>query len=219
MIKKLLALLLALAVTICCAACVAESKEEEKKSETEAAVQTDPATEPSEEATQPTEPAVTTPVKKVDTAKLKSIELQDNFPVKVTSVESAKGYFAEGREMYTVYEFLDASLVTVKNETGGKITGISILVLATKEGKEVKFNEIGANLPKIGEVEKYSSYVKLMGVSDISIANEASEAYSLQCALSLFDNLNIIVYSYTDEAGNEVINENCKAWLENTLPV
>jgi len=216
MVKKMLALLLALSVMVCFAACAADS-EDEQKIETEAAVQTDPATEPSEEVTQPTTPAVTTPDKKVDLTKLRYIESQDNFAVKVQKTEVSEGHFtiADGVSM----DGYDAVLVTIQNDSGKTITGFSVFVLTTDaNGQDVTFAGLSPIvLPSADQV--YSEHVVEMGTDSTQIASGESETYTIRCTASRFENVNMIVYSYTDANGNEVINEKAYEWLANTMPV
>ena len=219
--KKLLALLLALSVVVCCAAC-ASDREDKEKTETEAAIQTDSATEsgedatePSEDTTEPTELEVTTPTKKVNTVKLKSIEMQDDFAVKVESVNFKEDYYdpMDGLSM----DGYDVAIITTNNNSGKKITGFSILVLAIDEdGQDRQFAGLGAYQGNFGS---YSDYVELMVAEDIAVANQESHIGAIRCDMGRFEKLHIIVYSYTDDAGNEVINENAYEWLENTLPV
>lgn len=214
--KRVIALLLALAVMVCFAACVGKNKEEEK-AEPETTVQTEPVTEPSEEATQPTTPAVTTPTKKVNLTKLRYIESQDDFLVKVEDTEVSERHFttADGVSM----DGYDAVLVTIKNDSGKTITGFSVLVLTTDaNGQDVTFAGLSPIvMPNTDQV--YSEHVAEMGTDSAQIANGESETYTIRCTASRFENVNMIVYSYTDANGNEVINENAYEWLTNTLPV
>ena len=213
--KRVIALLLALAVMVCFAACVGKNKEEEK-AEPETTVQTEPVTEPSEEATQPTTPAVTTPTKKVNTAKLKSIELQDDFAVKVTNSDIKTNYFEMNGS--NIIMGRDAVLVTVQNNSGKTISEFKLLLLGVNAaGQDVLVGD--AMRASIYPAPPYSQCVNILGMSDLSMANGTSETGAVQCKAENFNSLYMIIYSYTDSDGNEVINENAVEWLGNTLPV
>jgi len=72
-------------------------------------------------------------------------------------------------------------------------------------------------LPSADQV--YSEHVVEMGTDSTQIASGESETYTIRCTASRFENVNMIVYSYTDANGNEVINEKAYEWLANTMPV
>ena len=223
--KKLLAILLTLAMLFCLAACSSkdESEETEKESTKESADEETKEQETTEEAPTeeaPVEETPAAPEKKVNVAKLERIEDSDDFAVKVIDVDFVSGYYAEGRDLWAASECLDGTLVAIENTTGGEITAVTVWVLATKDGKEASFNELSSPiLTIIGQTPTYSSYVKQMTVKDVQMANGESETFGMQCTTSWFDTMNIIVYSYTDANGKEVVNENAYEWINNTLPV
>lgn len=224
--KRITALLLTLCLAVCMVACGMQRTEDKETQPLINTVQTSVPTEettvpttaptnPTEETTAPTTP--TLPQKKVDIAKLHSIEKNDTFAVKMTDMQLIDNYFtiADGVSI----NGYDAIGVTMQNNTGKKITNISFLVLATdSNGKDVAFAGM-TPITAVGEVQNYSKCVSLMTGGETEIANGESKNYVIRCSLSQFANVNIIVYSYTDAEGNEIINESCYEWLGNTLAV
>lgn len=219
MMKKILAMLLALSVLLCFAACVADNEDEEK-TETEAAVQTDPSTEPSEEVTEPTTSAVTTPTLKVNLSKLNYIENNCAFPVTVAEQKVISPYYSLGDDEYDFMAGNDVIKITLQNNTGKTLTKVVFLLLATDEnGQRVSItNELTLG----GDVSQFNREypcVRALNLDGLWWANGERESGIVRCAADRFENINIIVYSYTDANGNEVVNEDYEAWLEATIPV
>lgn len=224
MFRKMIAAALALVAVLSFAACGTENAPAGTTAQTAAATQTtiqttadtaEDTTAATEAATEPasTEPAPTEPAAKVNEAILSTIELTDSFPVKITKKEVVKNYFGTGMTV----DGNDGLLFEVTNSLNEKISGYNIVVLAVdKNGQDVKPFGGGAVVPQLSTVE-YSRYVQVVAVDD-QVAAGAEYAGVCKCMASKFENIHMIVLSYIDANGNEVINENAIEWLSHTKP-
>lgn len=216
--KRVIALLLALAVMVCFAACVGKNKEEEK-AEPETTVQTEPVTEPSEEATQPTTPAVTTPTKKVNLSKLNYMERNSEFPVKLTEKKIIEDYYTLGDAEYDFAKGNDVIKITIENSTGKVMTEVTLMLLATDGNAQRVTLTNEFSIGTANDLNREYPCVKVMSLGELWLANGESKSGIIRCAADKFENINIIVYSYKDADGKEIVNEDYEEWLENTLPV
>lgn len=221
--KRIWMLLLCMCLAFSLFACKdSDSNAETNQPDTTTATQPQ-ATEPTQtEGTQPTQPEATEPtqpaepVKKVDIQKLNSLEQADTFGLKVIKKEKVENGFKQGAVVNPAGD--DALVLTVKNETGVKIVSFQILVLATdQDGAACDLGSLSgfyfdADYP-------FAPQTKMLGIS-YEIENGAVfDNGAIQCDLEKVENVNLVVYSYTDANGNEVFNPAWTEWLINTAEV
>ena len=208
--KKIIAFLLIFTLAFSLVAC---GDKTEKETETEKETKTTEAVETTEPSTEPvTELEKVEP--KVDIAALSAIEKQDTFPVSIKEVKFAPNAFSTGS---IPLNGEDAVVVTLANNTGVTITSVNILILCTDEnGKATNPSHLYFSLPPMGELS-FSEKVYKYTWDSQNLKTGTELVGGVQCELDNFKNANIIVYSYTDSNGKEVINENIYNWLPLTL--
>jgi hypothetical protein len=209
--KKILALLLVLSLAFSFVAYGGDKKsddaEETEKKTTEKVENTEPSTEPV------TEPEKVEP--KVDLTALSAVEKQDTFPVSIKEVKFAPGANDDGSNVVSL-DGEDAVVVTLANNTGVTITSITVFFLCTdKDGKTTIPGGL-ASAPIIGDLPCSKNLMTVTwGSQNLKTGTEL--VGGIRCNLNRFENMNLIVYSYTDSNGKEVINENIYNWLPLTL--
>lgn len=203
---------------LCACGLVTEGKETGAQPEIAAPSENVPAeTQPPENQLQETQPQAPQPTEPdyevIDTEMLKAIEASDRFSVRVIKQEKVKNALGTGASV----EGNDAFVFTVENESGKKITSVSLLVLATDKNGE-GYNFLGNYVnPQLTDM-RYSAAVRAVGF-DIELKNgEVCDDFVLRCSFDAVENMNVIVYSYTDADGNEFVNAQSQLWLANTLP-
>lgn len=229
MFRKVIAAALVLVAALSLAACGAEKAPAVTTAQTTAATRdivetttaaaettttvteapTEPATEP------PTEPAPTEPKARVNETQLKQIQDRDTFPVNVKTLMLQENYYQEFS-----WDGNDAMLITIVNSRNEKITGFTLVALAVDQnGKDVGLGTLGGSMLTKSEADEWgcSSQVMLLS-SDMEMLPGQEENFANRCDMEKFENMYMIVYSYTDASGNEVINENAIEWLSHTKP-
>lgn len=227
MFRRMMALLVAIISVLSLAACSGETQTVQDPAQTTAA-DTKQTTAPTEtkapavtEGTDPTgaETSETTPTEpkaKVDEAKLKNIQDWDTFPVKVKELSLQENYYQEFS-----WDGNDAMVTTVVNNLDQKITGFTLVALVVdKDGKDVGMDTLGGSMLTKSEADKLLCSGKVMMLSsDMEMAPGQEETFANRCDMEKFENAYMIVYSYTDASGDEIVNENALDWLANTKPV
>ena len=209
--KKIIAFLLVFTLAFSLVAC---GDKTEKETETEKETKTTEAVETTEPSTEPvTEPEKVEP--KVDIAALSAIEKQDTFPVSIKEVKFAPDAYRDGNIVSLNGD--DAVVVTLANNTGVTITSVSVFFLCTdKDGKATFHSGFNSTPIVIGDLS-YSKKLMTATWGSQNLKTGTELVGGIRCDLDDFENMNIIVYSYTDSNGKEVINENIYNWLPLTL--
>ena len=217
MYKKWLAAFLVLSLLLCTTACGMLKERASRGAGAAKIPETTEAPAPTvPETTEATIPEETEPSTRVDLEKLKQIEDADDFGVTLDSVRMVENGFHDGT--FTL-EGYDAIVLNTKNNTDKTISQITILALATDEyAQGTTLAERFAPISVVGEMKTYSKFVESFYL-EVEMAPGKTESGGIRCNFDKFENVNLMIYSYTDADGNEVINENCEEWLLNTVEV
>lgn len=213
--KRIWMFLLCMCLTVSLFACkgsdgsmAATQPESTETTQPQATVPTQP------ETTEPTQPAE--PVKKINIQKLNSLEQADTFGLKVIKKEKVENGFKQGTVINLAGD--DALVLTVKNDTGVKIVSFQILALATdKDGVACDLGTLKGYY--FGAEYAFAKEVKVLGIEHVMENGDIYDKGAIQCDLGKVENVNLIVYCYTDENGNEVFNPAWTEWLTNTAEV
>ena len=140
---------------------------------------------------------------KINLDKLKEIEAEDTFEVKVTNKEIVKnavsGFSMDGN---------DAISVTFENGSDKTITAVSLLVAAHNENEELVKLSLSYTLGDNGLVSQYSS-------DELELAPGDSDTMGIKCNAEKISGARIIVYSYTTSDGETVENPIAMEWYKN----
>jgi hypothetical protein len=138
------------------------------------------------------------------------------------SVNKVEGGYDNGSAVVDI-NGEDAVVIKLKNNTSSTIQKFTILVLFTDENRKGckmgLFQDISNSYIIDGKVVSYSNCVEVMGTESANLKSGTEEAYAVQCDMKCFENVNVIVYSYVDSTGKEIVNENYEEWLKNTSEI
>ena len=173
---------------------------------------------PTQEAATATQSEATPPAENhraVDVQLLEQLTAEDTFGVKIVKTEKMEGIFRQG-----IYENIhgnDGVVLTLLNNSGTKITKVTVLALATNRDRvPVTLSLSSLTRVTLGD-ENFAPEVAVM-VCDLELENGGTyDQGAIQCHFDKVENISVFVYSYTDANGNEIINENCVQWLTNTM--
>jgi hypothetical protein len=112
---------------------------------------------------------------------------------------------------------LDAVVLTFTNNTDVAITSVKVYFICTDiNGKTVRPGNFPGKVV-VSEDLSYSENLMEANWASLNVKPGTNLVAKFRCNFSRFENMNIIVYSYTDANGKEVINENAYNWLPLTL--
>lgn len=197
--KKFLALLLSLVLCVSMCACNKKADTPQNPSE-EPASNSTPDTSAKEPAATPEE---TKPgVSDEEFAKIEKMANEDSFEIdleKQFMQENAYGssFSIDGNDAYCV---------TVKNNSGKKVTEVGLYAVALKDNKWSRISNATVDLFANTSILKLSSV-------DLSLASGDSKNIGIRCSASSFDKAVAFVSSYTTEDGVVHENPNAEKWV------